>query len=341
MIASERLLLRLVDEGKLTFTMADMEGKRQSERQLLYRLGAYKGVQMPPEFIHIFGIKDCKRLIDTGTNLKTVWPEMVVQDLYAEELSNYEGLVTDKVVFEDKHQYYLGRAVRHLRSWKGITRGKDLFIKGLGGFEIEKAFDEWSQASGAGYREVPTRNELLAYGYLDMEGIHRYSLDKTMKKLMAIPNMFEWVVKRKFSFSRLDEMFDAHILGLFDHNLTLIQMTNRLDDAIHRGLKLTWDDKVDFDYPTWLGYVASGTEMTIPKNGIELKSQAKRFKNCAGGYVNSILDKRSYIIYNKDVMVELSPSGRVIQAHGPMNSTVNIDFLYRAIDGTVILHNDR
>ena len=71
-------------------------------------------------------------------------------------------------------------------------------------------------------------------------------------------------------------------------------------------------------------FVDAGYE--FPTNGIDLKRQAQRFKNCAGNYVGKIHRQECVIMYRKDCMVELGWNLRTIkQAFGPLNTELPLE----------------
>jgi len=321
-IQSEKLLLELVEAGKLSFNEEDLKGeKNQSRRKLLYRLGAYKHTPIGQEYISGFGLKKCKKLIDLGKKVNVI--NYIGQYLEACD-DNYTNVLMERpsVIMQDKidngSNCYIKSYLKDIASWKDIKRGKDLFIKGLGSFDITNTFNSLVAELRPYSVRVFSVREIRCRGYFPTE--QKWYLESLYDHSIEL---FKWVYINKFPIARLDELKDLDVLGMFKSSLSLNAVLTRIDNMVKRDLRLTWRDKDKFVYPDNIKKFANMANLTIPKNGIDLKKQAHIFKNCSGSYVNRILEKKTFIVYNDYEMVELSSKGKIKQHFGKLNSSVD------------------
>ena len=321
MLVAEKILLQLVQNKVISFNMSDMKNKTARERILLYRLGAYKNKLIHKDWLCLYNIRDCKKLIDQGINIdSSIDNEKHWASLASVSYSNYRNILEDNISVKGLSLANYDDIVRSVKSWKNIHKGKDLFIKGLGGFNIALVFKDWViQRRNHDWIScvIPTAEEITCMGYLS-----GFVGKKTSKKLLEDQDLFTWFVKHQFPVSRYDEIFEAKQLGLFRPGASVTNTLRMLDDIIERNLTLDSNDNIKFEYPKWLIDVAKDSNMTIPSNGNDLKRQAVIYKNCAGSYVDRILDKNNYIIYNNSLMIEFKDRA-IVQAYGPMNTKVD------------------
>lgn len=324
-LAGTRILKDLVNSGKISFDETDLKKeKNQSRRKLLYQLGAYKGTQICQYDLEVFGITGCKRMIDAKISINLYnHIHLNMWDSY-QAFNKIIGIDALKALdeFVEIHSYIPTDQLRKLKTWKKIKRGKDVFIRGLGSFDIDKAYKIAVEHSRNIYSDetdaIFSVTDLRLAGYFPEEE-NTYGLEKLYKDSIE---MFKWVYINKFPVARIDELMDLNILGLFDITLNKKSILKRLDDINIRNLRLTWVDTSDFDYPDYVIELARLLEFTVPKNGIDLKKQARLFKNCSGGYVRKILDKQSFIIYNDNEMIEIG-NHEVYQHFGRMNGYIS------------------
>ena len=315
-----RLLQELVADGTLSFDESDLKGERNSaKRRLLYSLGAYKGTVIDEHMRTMFGLKPCKKMIALGINISI---ENYLDFFLFDEAQSFYKVLDVKILSllrsNSSHYWRVGQSLKDLKTWKGIKRGKDLFIAGLGGFNINSAFR--SIDIGRYDTGIVSITTLRCKGYFPEEP-NTYYLESLYKHSIEL---FKWVYINKFPISRIDELKDLEILGFYNPKLSLRDVLSRLDDVIDRDLRLSWSDKYDFDYPERVKQFANTHGFTVPKNGIELKKQAKVFQNCSGGYVKRIQDKNCFIVYNADEMIEINRRGDTILQHlGKRNARVD------------------
>ena len=321
MTKSEELLLDLVKQNKISFNEADLKAeKNQAKRKLLYMLGAYKGKMISKDDLYIFGIRACKKLIDKG-----IEPDFyhVITVVYSQERQNFMTIMNRDPLdlFKRINSVWMKKAMlRHLNTWKNIDRGKKVFISGMGSFDIEEAYiRQVADSPYVTYTILPPIGDLRCSGYFPNENndylvraLYKHSID-----------LFRWFYVHEFPIALVDEVKDLDVLGLFNFRMSTAVVNARIRDMRERKLGLDWEDKHVFEYPDNIINFANENGFTVPKNGIELKKQAKIFSNCSGGYVTSIRKKKTYIIYNEEEMIEISPKGKIRQHFGKRNSRIN------------------
>jgi len=306
----EFLLTQKVASGEVSFTMDDMKGKTAAQRKALYRLGAYKNTAMSSYLIGLFGIRNLKMAIDKKIpmDVRHLWFVS-----FGDSLGNYEHIVSDI-------EFLSGYAsAENLKKWSKYNRGRDLFIKGLGSFSINDAYEKFKAASP--YESIVSPAKLICFGYT---GVYNASLINLLDENKL--NVFSWFIRSKFPIERADELVDLDVLGMWHDKLNLKQTLKRADDMTDRNLKLTYMDTKSFDYPEVIKDFCDLTEYTYPKNGIDLKRQAKHFSNCSGNYVESIKKNECYIIYSETEMISLEPKHFYTQQHyGKRNELIPKD----------------
>lgn len=322
MLAGTKILMRLIDEGKLSFNEQDLKGRTASERKLLYTLGAYKNTPIPSYIQYHFGIRAAKTLINehavTEFSDRIVDYLVYLHDLNQDTIHNLVKIgfdIPSLVANASKRQWFIGDLHKTLKTYEGIVKGRDLFISGMGSFDIEAA-----QAYNTRYGspQLLSLSEFRYSGYFDrvLDYNDSYHI-KILNKLDA----WKWVKDTGFPLERLDELMDAGVLGLWDKKRKLNSTIATLNNMVERDLKLTYADKESFNYPD--NIVKQAGSFVMPETGIDLKRQAKRFSNCSGSYVNKIHKGECYIAYSDNVMVEFNGAGTIRQIHGPRNEQVS------------------
>ena len=324
MLVANRLLMSLVDRGEISFTMADLKGRTYAEKKLLISLGAYKSTPVDIDFINNYGIRAIKKLIDLDLPLNPNGIAKIYENAIINANRIDDRLATN--IVNPHNPWRTARRLKNLKSWNKISRGKDLFIPGLGGFDIKAAIDRLIKDTNPQWFQSLSVREVVVEGYFPNDETYYTN------KLYSHKDLFNWVVVHGFDTAHIDELINLKMIGQFNPRLSLASVNKRIADARVRGLELTWRDSQDFDYPEWFGYLG----LTVPKNGIELKKQAKYFSNCSGGYVNQILAGNTYIGYTDDVMVEISPTGAIRQMYGKRNSRVD-EKDYTALEAKLIV----
>lgn len=324
---AEKLLIDLVAQNKISFNEADLKAeKNPTKRKLLYMLGAYKGVCIPKDNLYCFGIRACKKLID-----KDIEPSFanVIKAIYAQERDNFIRVINkDPLDLMNKIDTPWIKKVmlKYLKSWKNIDRGKKVFIPGMGSFDIEKAYkDNIGDYDYVTYTILPDIMSLRCAGYFPDEVNGSYQVRALYKHSIEL---FRWFYIHDFPIALVDEVKDLDILGLFNLKMNPTTVNARIADLRKRHLGLAWDDKYDFKYPDNIISFANENGFDIPKNGIELKKQAKVFSNCSGGYVKRIRKGKTFIIYNEEEMIEINPKGQILQHYGKRNSKVSFERMY-------------
>jgi len=303
----ELLLTQKVVSGEISFTMDDMKNKTAAQRKCLYKLGAYKNTMMSDKNVQIFGVKRLKKAIDLNISmtLRKLWSMS-----FGDALDNYERIVSPVGDIR-------GYEAKVLKMWTNLPRGRDLFVKGLGSFNIDEAIETYRMSYKN--RTVLNPNDLIVTGYL---GQPDYSLTTWLNK--GRKELFSWMVRSKFPVSRIDELSDLDILDMWHNRLTLAQCIRRLDDMMNRNLKLDYMDKPHFDYPKELIAFCEQTDFCCPENGIALKKLARKFSNCSGSYVKSIRQKELFIIYSEDEMISLNGKTLKVEQHyGKRNEDIS------------------
>lgn len=317
--AAEKLLIELVNKGTLSFNESDLKGERnQSKRKLLYTLGAYKGVQIDRDVMGAFGLKPCKKMVDALVPINVYnYVHMFEQDSYE---AFYNITQMDAIAaLENENYWRIKSGLKNLATWKGIRRGKDVFIHGIGSFNIDEAYAKAVKNNSSVYYmdNVVSLMDIRCAGYFP-DCAQRFYLAELYKHSI---DLFKWVYVNNYPLGQLDELKDLNVLGLFDYSFKLDTVMSRINDMVDRDLRLSWVDNTKFDYPDKLKLFAEQNGFTIPKNGIDLKKQARVFSNCSGGYVRKILDKKSFIIYNEEEMLEIK-GANVLQHLGKRNTLV-------------------
>jgi len=318
MLIAEKMLVDLVNKGIIKFTEKDLKGvKSACERKLLYSLGAYKGIKISSSNQTLFGIRKLKKVI--SANKYTNDMRELFKIVYKDNLNNFIN-ITGKYDFIEtiNSKKYLYGIKNRLTNWIKYNKGKDLFIKGLGGFNIQEAHTRYIKLNKYTDDGLLTPENLIISGYMKIDNLYAERI------LEASKGLFKWAVIHKFDTARLDELLDLYILDQWNKNLSVNDVIKRLANIKVRGLNLTYRDKINFEYPENLKILAQKTAFTLPKNGIELKRQAKEFKNCSASYVDKIIKGSSYIMYTDTEMVEITKTGNIIQHYGKRNKPVDI-----------------
>ena len=250
----------------------------------------------------------------------------VADYLYPGGIQNWERVSGEMLLADGVHPGRIRTVMDNLRDWQQFPRGRDLFIPGYGVFDIAKVIKKWFDENGRWHR-LPSPYDLISYGYFT--GYRYWTLRQIRPNIKRAfkkgDNLLWLLVKNKELLARIDEIKSWQVLNPgvgFPTNIV-----DRLDDMNLRNLALTDSDKEEFEYPNLSKikhFIDAGYE--FPANGIDLKRQAQRFKNCAGSYVGRIHHKECIIMYRKDCMVELSWSMNTIkQAFGPMNTQLPLE----------------
>lgn len=320
MLAGTKFLIELVDSGKLTVSMEDIKGKPASTRKLLYSLGAYKGVKMSSEFQHYFGIRRCKKLIDDGTSLED--PLLAFIALHKHRIATLTkiGFPMVDIMLEASRRPWQFKSMSKYVEVYNVVKGKDLFLPGLGGFNIPETIDVACK-DYAHRLTFPSMDEIRFIGYFGQpEG---YGRAEAYAKTLSHLDCWKWVKDTKFPITRLDELKDAYILGLWDNRRKLSTTLATLNNIVERSLQLSWKDDKVIEYRP--GTKMEVDDFQLPKNGIDMKKQAKVFSNCSGSYVDRLLAGSTLIAYSKDIMVEFNYNGDITQALGPRNLPISRD----------------
>lgn len=316
-----KMLSKWISDGRIKLDESDLKNRTAATKKKLLALGAYKGTPIPLEWVEVYGIRLTKKLVDRGYSFnKDPFKGLYIREL-AQSKANYEYITGKSLELSNRANgalWILKRTVLNLKTWSKVFKGKDLFVEGMGGFNIDKAIEKVTQRSGNN-TTIPTVFELRLSGYF---GVSRYYPSWGLRTLSRYPGVWRWIKDTKFPLERTDELNDLIILDNFNFE-KLATIVSRLDDIVERDLRLNESDKKEFKYPEKITRLSSLLNLTLPDNGIELKKQAKLFKNCAGSYVRKIKTGKSFILYDKEIMIELSGSIRLIQAYGPMNKAVN------------------
>lgn len=195
------------------------------------------------------------------------------------------------------------------KGWSKINKGKNLFVPGMGGFDIAAAAEIFKDNQGYYRKNVAN---LQALGYFG-DGNAFYGA-----YLLNNKKMKDWTVKHwnwiKDNKGKIDEIY---------HGLrTRIEFRQILDVPISvviskgGGVK---EDKIKFD---WLADVELPEPFHIPKSGAELHSVGLRFKNCAAQYTSRVAKKSVAIVHTDNAMAEINKS-QIKQLLGKGNSQVS------------------
>lgn len=267
--------------------------------------------------------RDCPQL---RVLLETNNIRHIANFLYPGGIENWQRVSGTELNLCNVPEYRIRDTMNNLRDWQQFPRGRNLFIPGYGVFNIAAVIKQWFDDNGR-WQVLPSPYDLVSYGYFS--GYRYWTLRQikpNIKRAFKKNDSLLWLlVKNKELIARIDEIKSWQVLNPgvgFPTNLV-----DRLDDMNLRNLALTDSDKEEFEYPNLskikqfidAGYI-------FPTNGIDLKRQAQRFKNCAGGYVGRIHNRDCIIAYRKDCMVELTWSMNTIkQAFGPMNTQLPLE----------------
>ena len=256
----------------------------------------------------------------------------VADYLYPGGIQNWERVSGERLLADGVHPGRIRTVMDNLRDWQQFPRGRDLFVPGAGNFDIMAAIKYWDKEYGR-WQLLPNPYDLISYGYFPgyrywtLKAIRPY-IKKAFKSGSLDGNdIFNLLIRDKTLIARLDELKSWQVLnpGIpFPNNIV-----DRLNEINTRGLMLTSADRDYFEYrgidqSRVNDFVCAGYE--FPTNGIDLKRQAQRFKNCAGNYVGRIHHQECVIMYRRDAMVELGWNLRTIkQAFGPLNTQLSIE----------------
>ena len=252
----------------------------------------------------------------------------VADYLYPGGIQNWERVSGEMLLADGIHPGRIRTVMDNLRDWQQFPRGRDLFVPGAGNFDIMAAIKYWDKEYGR-WQLLPNPYDLISYGYFPG---YRYWTLKAIrpyikKAFKSGSDIFNLIMRDKTLIARLDELKSWQVLnpGIpFPNNIV-----DRLNEINTRGLVLTSADRNQFEYKDINqsrvnAFVDAGYE--FPTNGIDLKRQAQRFKNCAGNYVGRIHQQECVIMYRRDAMVELGWNLRTIkQAFGPLNTELPLE----------------
>jgi len=336
-VAALVILDKLFREGKISFNEDDLVGQTPAVQRVLYSYGAYKNQIISEECQFLFGIRELKKLIDVGIDINEMSTINLFKIIYEESVQNIEFIFQEDIdsifdfLTDGNSRYGKKKLIKNIKSWKKIKSGRDVRLSGFGKINIIESynkFKDYSRQNNFDFFKFPSLNNIRAIGYFpkDTHKARIYEIER-ISKLFTKKNMpiLLWCKRNEFPLSRFDELIEATILGFFNTKMTKRQANKALEEINDRNLKLTRRDEILFDYEknkSLFSFLIK-QRLTLPENGIELKKQAKMFKNCAGGYVEKILDKKTIIAYNDEMMIELNPnSGEIKQAFRPMNQPI-------------------
>ena len=304
----------------------------------LAREGGTKWRQLRTQLKHRFTSEDLKyapvsKLVKRDCpQLRYVLAEdritSVADYLYPGGIQNWERVSGKKLMADGVKPSRVRDVMDNLRDWQQFPRGRDLFVPGAGSFDIMAALNYWEKEYGR-WQLLPNPYELISYGYFT--GYRHWTLKAIKpyikKAFKGGSDVFNLIMKDNTLIARLDELKSWQVLnpGIPLPN----NIVDRLNEINTRGLMLTSADRDYFEYrgldqSRFNDFVNAGYE--FPTNGIDLKRQAQKFKNCAGNYVGKIHKQECVIVYRRDAMVELGWNLRTIkQAYGPMNTQLSIE----------------
>jgi hypothetical protein len=195
------------------------------------------------------------------------------------------------------------------KSWSKIKRGKDLFIPGMGGFDIAQAAEAFRELQGYYKKHVAC---FQAVGYIgDSSGYYGWRVLNNKKMREWVAKNWNWVKENK---GKVDEIY----YGLSKR----IEFSQSLDVPVSvviskgGGINI---EKIKFD---WLAEVELPEPFKIPKSGAELHSAGLKFKNCAAQYTGRVAKKRAVIVYTDNAMAEIDKT-QIKQILGKGNSQVS------------------
>jgi len=334
-IAAQVILEKLYKENRISFSEEDLVGQTQAAKKVLYTLGAYKNVAMSEEYQHLFGVRELKKLIDKGYNIESMTLYNIFRLIFETEIENIENIFQKSCedlfyLMKKDNRWANKKLIIAIKSYKKIEKGKDLRLSNFGKVDIVGSYNYYlSMMDNTQYfygSPFPSVNNIRAISYFPNFITDYFSLERISKKFTQknLPLML-WIKQNKFPLERYDELQDAIVLDFFKIDLNLKETINILNNMVERNLQLTWRDKYPFDYSKNKNVInkLNSLGLTVPKNGIDLKRQGKRFKNCAGSYVAKIEKGNSLIAYTDNMMIELPfYGGKIRQAYGSINSPV-------------------
>lgn len=196
--------------------------------------------------------------------------------------------------------------VEHLLTWCSIKRGRDLFIPGMGGFNIREAFGYFSYSYG-----IPDVRAIQKCGYANNGRPYYLGL------LLARKTSREYIAKWwqgyfKQDQSRLDEIETATRYDVeLDLSVPPPIIYRRLQEALD-SLHRSSDKELDY---SWLDQsVDEETEygtLKVLKAADQIRAVGKDMKNCAGSYVRDVANQKCLLValYQGDKAVCLGMLG--------------------------------
>lgn len=313
-VVAERLIDDLIQAGLITpEIIAKLSELSKDEKQAYKKIAGRIAKGVPSWMTNFKPI----------TKIDKIWyhPEDMLKYDYANGVANFERVTGKRLsVLKYCAGWQAKKLVKALKLWEYTPTGRYLFIKGYSKYDLATVI------SNLNYRwmhyNVKSPVDIIIAGYWGNNNtyyIERHLSDDIEKYLITgqVSQTLHLLLVRPDLAPRLDEIIDYAVMG---GNLAVANIDNRLDDIVNRNLRLNWIDKEKFDYkgfpdvPGW----------TKPKNGIELKSAAKEFANCAGSYVDKVMNGHTVIIYKDQEMAEIEPkTGKIKQHFGPRNTPVD------------------
>lgn len=218
---------------------------------------------------------------------------------------------------------------RFQRNWSNITRGEDLFIKGLGGFDINKTCQRALKLRRRGHNITEPR-EFTTLGYIDKLGMLQpgdrlknlmHQAERVFFNRFRLPHFIQhrafWVGHEHFdllAYANNDEL-----------NLDPRQLIANALNAEEAKGKPRYPDTQPLPFNCEPLTLSNGWSLKPPSTVGELRQAAVKLKNCAAGYVKAVTEQDTAIIVaykgEKPVaMAELDPiGGNYRQLVGPCN----------------------
>lgn len=307
---AERLIDDLIQAGLITPEIIAKLKELSKDEKSTYKKIAGRIIKGAPSWMTNF---------KPITKIDKVWdnPEDMLRFDHANGVANFERVTGKKfVVSKYCPSWQAKKLVQALKVWEHVPLGRYLFIRGYSKYDLASVINKWMQ------HNVKSPVDIIITGYWNTDRtyyIEKHLSDDIEKYLITgqVSPVLHLMLVRPDLMPRLDEVVDYAVMG---GNLNAANIEARLDDVVNRGLRLNWIDREKFDYkgfPDVPGWIK-------PKNGIELKSAAKEFANCAGNYVDKVLNGHTVIIYKDREMAEIEPgTGRIKQHFGPRNTAVD------------------
>jgi hypothetical protein len=296
MLVSERILEELPLESiKCLYTKERYAKATSSERRVLSSLG-YWGPRLPISLGNLIGIRVIKALEAREYKSITEVYETImgVGDI---KLFNDLGL--------ELNLYSKARLLRD-KQFRGVTRRKDLYIKGLGAFKfpIDLCY-------------IGSLKAIRLNGYLgtDTEWLRSQPEEVIIR-----------LVQLNFPTARIDELEFAIFAGLDIFKNKLATIIRRLDYIVERNLKADYEDNIKINYSEEITKLAALNNMTLPESGKDLKAAALYFKNCSANYISQVIREKTVIMYNDEHMAQVSLNGKLLQYYGKRNSRPTVEF---------------